>query len=107
MDWILVLCLLMLAHFLADYPLQGDFLAKYKHQYPYIMFVHCFIWTGLISIVLSYFGIFAWWKAIMLFGGHWMMDWWKSGHPTEERYMWTFYVDQSFHFGQLLFCLFL
>jgi hypothetical protein len=35
-------------HCLADYPLQGDFLAKFKGSNWIAMIAHCAIWTVLI-----------------------------------------------------------
>jgi hypothetical protein len=37
---------LLFAHLLADYPLQGDFLAKMKGKNLIILFTHAGIWTG-------------------------------------------------------------
>lgn len=50
-----VLC--MVAHCLADFPLQGDFLANGKRDNLYLLSVHSTIWAGLVCFpVLIYTG---------------------------------------------------
>ena len=63
------LLFLTLAHYLADYPLQGDFLSTMKGKFKYLMFCHCLIWTGCVAVGLEYFGLFEWWKIAFLFVG--------------------------------------
>lgn len=41
--------ILLFAHLLADYPLQGDFLANMKGKNIIILFTHAGIWTGCIA----------------------------------------------------------
>jgi len=48
--------ILLFAHLLADYPLQGDFLALNKGKNPMALFAHAGIWTGVIAITASYIG---------------------------------------------------
>ncbi|MCY8549422.1 DUF3307 domain-containing protein [Bacillus haynesii] len=44
--------ILLFAHLLADYPLQGDFLANMKGKNLIILATHAGIWTGAICIAL-------------------------------------------------------
>ena len=98
----MMLLIILVASLIADYPLQGFFLADYKSKSWVVMTIHCLIWAGSVSIVMYFMGIFAWWMLAFLFIGHYAMDKWKSKHPTEEKYVWTYYVDQAFHLVQLL-----
>jgi hypothetical protein len=41
---------LLFAHLLADYPLQGDFLANMKGKNIIVLLTHAAIWTGCISV---------------------------------------------------------
>ncbi|NFT30637.1 DUF3307 domain-containing protein [Clostridium sporogenes] len=44
--------ILLFAHLLADYPLQGDFLANMKGKNLIILATHAGIWTGVICVAL-------------------------------------------------------
>lgn len=41
---------LLFAHLLADYPLQGDFLANMKGKNHIVLFTHAGIWTGCVAL---------------------------------------------------------
>jgi hypothetical protein len=112
-----------------DYPLQGTFLAEYKQKNNYVLFVHCAIWGLGIGLVLPYFGLFAWWKVIMLVFGHYAIDYWKCRRlykkwpvkkhlvrdsdeygtiyevkPVISDWM-SLYIDQALHIIQVTLCL--
>ena len=95
------LLLIIFAHFIGDWALQGEFIAMNKGKHKIVMLVHCMIWAGCISFVLEYQGILVPWKVTMLVGLHWMMDDWKcknaNGFPT-----WHLYLDQAWHLLQCL-----
>ena len=95
---------LQLANYIADYPFQGDFLGVYKAKYDYLLFVHCFIWTGFISTCLWYIDSFEWWKVAFLFIGHFVIDKWKCRHKDKEKYGLTrlLWIDQTLHFVQII-----
>jgi hypothetical protein len=66
------------------------------------------IWGGGIAIALMYFGLFEWWKLIMLVVGHMLIDAWKCRGYYKNSYisdMGSLYIDQTLHFLQLWFCL--
>lgn len=106
---------LLFAHFLADLPLQGEWVCKNKGEVSLFMFGHCIIWTGVIVLALMALGLFATWKLPFLFIGHYAMDTLKcrviknlpnKGVITKETTdkittRWV-YGDQLFHLGQLL-----
>ena len=111
-----------------DFSFQTPFMSEYKSKSDYVLFVHCAIWGLGIWFALMPFGLFAWWKLIMLVGGHFVMDRWKCrGHyklwPTKKAKPiyddvyngydrepiisdWgSLYIDQTFHALQILLCL--
>ena len=48
---------LLYAHLLADYPLQGDYLARTKGQNVISLASHAGIWTGTICVAASLLGM--------------------------------------------------
>jgi len=102
------LLLLQFANYIGDYPLQGDFLGVYKSKYEYLLFVHCFIWSGTISLVLFQLGIFEWWKLAFLFIVHYIVDRWKCRHPKNKELGLTklLWIDQSIHVIQMIVVMF-
>lgn len=48
--------ILLFAHLIADYPLQGEFLSKYKGKNYTILATHAGIWTGTILITAHFLG---------------------------------------------------
>lgn len=92
-----ILFWLIFGHALGDYGLQTDWVAKNKKNDNYILLAHTIIYSGIISIILYYFGILAIWKVVFLVGGHFIMDYIKC-HSKKD--IWK--VDQVIHFLQLL-----
>ena len=98
-----LICATMVAHYIGDFPLQGSFLAQFKGKFDYLLFSLALIWTGCISAVLSYFGVFAWWKFAFLFLGHFIIDRWKARKEDKSRaFTHDLWIDQFLHFLQLL-----
>lgn len=120
---------LFFIHLILDFSLQTDFMAKYKSQNDYVLFVHSTIWGLGIWFALMPFGLFAWWKLAMLIGGHFLIDRWKCrGHyklwpvkhshknkngdiyfddvktPLISDWM-SLYIDQALHAVQVALCL--
>lgn len=104
-DLLIMMLILLLVHFVADFPLQGDFLGVYKAKYDFLLFVHCFIWTGCICFALAFFDLFAIHRMVFLFVGHFVIDRWRARHKDKEKYGLTrlLWYDQVLHFGQLVF----
>lgn len=77
LDEATVLFLLMVGHFIADYPLQGDFLAKAKNRYNPIpgvpwyhaLTAHCFIHAGAVFFITGHL-----WAALIEFMCHFAID---------------------------------
>lgn len=95
-------------HCVADYPLQGDFLAKFKGSNWIAMIAHCAIWSGLIYFSLMYFNLEKSWSFPFLFLGHLLIDKWKclrSGNGMELT--WDLLIDQLLHFAQIAVCIFM
>lgn len=101
--------ILYFCNLVLDYPLQDDFLKKYKCEYNYFLFVHCAIWALGLSIVLMPLNLFAWWKVFMLLAGHYAIDYWKCRRLYKKWWgmkdMTSLYIDQTLHIAQVALCL--
>jgi hypothetical protein len=104
MELLKIIILMQGLNYIADYPLQGDFLGTMKSKYNYLLFVHCFIWTTCIMAGLIYFGLFEWWKILFLFILHFLIDKWKCRNKNKEEKGFTslLWIDQLLHFIQIL-----
>lgn len=88
------LFLLIAGHFLCDYPLQGDFLAKGKnHRSPIpgfpawqLLTAHCAIQAGMVALLTG-----SWILGLCEFGAHFLTDYAKC----DERI--NFNEDQFIH----------
>lgn len=97
--WLLLFAF-VIGHALADFPLQGEFLAMRKnHRIPlpkgdpsprtlwiYCLSAHCFIHAGFVWIISGLAVL-----AIAEFVAHWLIDFAKSEGWT------NFHVDQGLH----------
>ena len=95
---------LLFAHLLADYPLQGDFLAKMKGQRLLLMLTHCGIWTGCIAVAGHLCGLMVLpWMVAILFVGHFGIDDFKAGghYGNADPLGWPLWVDQVAHIIQI------
>lgn len=108
---------LLFAHFLADLPLQGQWIAENKGKEPLFMFGHVVIWTGCISLaLLAIHGQIEMWELIFLFLGHYIADYSKCKYVenlcyTQDNKLTNIsaklareavYLDQAFHLFQLI-----
>jgi len=96
---------LLFAHLLADYPLQGDFLASQKGKRLIMMITHCGIWTGCISVAAHLCGTVLGLPTIaVLFFVHFIADevkaqgWYCNADPLG----WPLWLDQTIHVGQII-----
>lgn len=98
---------LLFAHLLADYPLQGEFLANMKGKNTIILFTHAGIWTGCISVAGLLMGLNVELMDIfILFLIHAVVDylkaanklWYKKLNPLKGGLL----SDQLIHVGQIL-----
>lgn len=98
---------LIVLHFIADFPLQGEFLANFKGKFDYLLFAHSIIWAGFISLGLLVLGEFQNWKFLFLLVGHFFIDRWKARKEDKTNALTKdLWVDQGLHLIQLIICLF-
>lgn len=91
----MMLVALLAGHALADYPLQGEFLAEGKNrhtvigsrQWPHLLTAHSMIHAGFVGILTG-----STWLALAEFCIHWMTDFAKC----DKRI--SFNVDQAIHY---------
>ena len=89
---------ILFAHYLLDYPLQNDFLAKTKGKDWYSLFAHSMIYGLGMSICLYILGRFNISDAFILVGSHFFIDKIKSSAKNEKHKLTTYlYVDQTAH----------
>ena len=88
--------ILILCHFIFDYPLQGDFLAKAKNEkapipgvpWVHAMFAHTFMHAGAVTLVTG-----SWLLGAIEFGTHFGID------RAKCRGLIDFDTDQFLHIG--------
>ena len=98
---------LIFAHFIGDWALQSDWIAKNKEQYWYVMLAHCMIWTCCICIALQFIGTpIVIWTILFLVVGHGVCDTIKARANPEGNW-WLIYPDQTWHIIQCLIVFFL
>lgn len=101
---------LMFAHLLADYPLQGDFLANMKGKNAIVLLSHAGIWTGCIALGLKLLGYHP--SVVMvvsLFVVHAIADVLKARKMFVYKKMnpltWGLLLDQLVHVAQIVIAL--
>ncbi|MFH0902324.1 MAG: DUF3307 domain-containing protein [Pseudomonadota bacterium] len=94
---ITTLIVLLGAHFLADFPLQGSFLAAMKGRRLYILFAHAFIYAAVLGLALFVLGCYADWKVGVLLLSHMLIDGWKANMPADDAHWHLIYYDQLMH----------
>ncbi|WP_312337274.1 DUF3307 domain-containing protein [Anaerospora hongkongensis] len=98
---------LLLAHYLADFPLQSDFLASMKGKNNYLLLCHVLIYSLLVGAVLDFLGIYALWKLALLIVSHAVIDYWKCHYAPKDTALTSgLYIDQTLHVLILLILLF-
>lgn len=104
---------MLFAHLLADYPLQGDFLSRGKGSNPILMFAHCGIWTGCVAIAAYFCGVrIDLSDIVFLFGVHAFADQFKASgwydkmarRPLNPLGL-PLLIDQAIHANQILYLL--
>jgi len=86
----------ILAHYLADYPLQGDFLTQTKDKHFSSLLAHSIIYGLILSLCFKFLGIFALWKVPILIISHMIIDYdkAKNGYKNPKGYL---FIGQSLH----------
>lgn len=101
-----IVFIFLFLHALADYPLQGDFLAQFKGRNWTVMVAHCLIWSGVIYAGLMFFGLNALWHVPFLFIGHMVIDKWKCSRSGNGKELTSdLLIDQLMHIAQIIMCL--
>jgi hypothetical protein len=85
------------AHYIADFPLQGSFIADNKGKRWYILMAHAFIYATVIAAALLLTGKYETWKWAIVFAAHLTIDRWKSSQPKDEAHWHYIYYDQGLH----------
>jgi hypothetical protein len=90
---------LLLAHYILDYPLQGDFLAQTKGKYFYSLFAHSMIYGLGMALVLHWLGADCIaLKALLLVSSHMYIDYIKATAREKSKALAAYlYTDQALH----------
>lgn len=104
---IMAFLVLLFAHLLADYPLQGDFLANMKGKNKIVLVTHAAIWTGTISVAFFLLGFTVTIPMILsLFIVHAIADHMKAAkvgfYKKLDPLGAGLAIDQLIHVGQIL-----
>lgn len=90
--------LVLLGHYIADYPLQGTFLATTKGNNWYSLLAHSIIYSLTIGLCLYYLGVYALWKIAILIISHYAIDGFKAKAKNKDKQLTTYlYIDQALH----------
>jgi hypothetical protein len=88
----------ILSHYVADYPLQGDFLAQTKGTNWYSLMAHSIIYALTIALCFKLLGVFAIWKVFPLYVSHVVIDGIKANTKNKDKALTTYlYIDQALH----------
>jgi hypothetical protein len=103
----MILLTLIFAHLLADYPLQGDFLANMKGKNHIILVSHAGIWTGTILVAVHLLGFpVTVFDVVVLFVVHAIADYLKAKpvgiYKRLDSLKGGLLLDQSIHLIQIL-----
>jgi hypothetical protein len=103
----MTLLALIFAHLLADYPLQGDFLATMKGKNHIVLVSHAGIWTGTILVAVHLLGFdVTVFDVASLFIVHATADYLKAKpvgiHKKLDALKGGLLLDQSIHIVQIL-----
>lgn len=86
-------CLLLAAHFLADFVLQTDFIAREKNpktakmgKSSYVLFMHCYLHASLTLLITR-----SWLCAFVMLASHYVIDEAKNNEAID------FTTDQALH----------
>jgi len=82
----------LLAHFYADFHLQGSYIAGKKCDTKEMMFLHCIMYSLVVSLALWWAYGIGFWSIIILFASHWVIDgFWGCDNKL------TLWQDQALH----------
>jgi hypothetical protein len=91
---------MLFAHYVLDYPLQGEFLAQTKGKYWHSLLSHTMIYALGMAICFKIIGVFTLWKVFVLLFTHYIIDYKKATAKNKDKALTTYlYIDQSLHIG--------
>ncbi|MBK5491829.1 DUF3307 domain-containing protein [Bacillus sp. TH13] len=98
---------LLFAHLLADYPLQGDFLANMKGKNHIVLSTHAGIWTGVVLIAAHFLGYnITYFDVAWMFVVHAIADYMKAKpvgfYKKLDSLESGLLIDQSIHILQIV-----
>ena len=79
------------AHFIGDYAMQSDWMAKNKGKSIYVMIAHCAIYTVVCAIPFEMFGACIPWVMGIIFITHFFSDYLKCNN------LYGLAIDQTIH----------
>lgn len=90
---------ILLAHYIADYPLQGSFLAQTKGQYFYSLWVHSIIYGLTMALTFKLLGIdYYILKGLLIITTHIIIDYKKATAKNKQKALTSYlYIDQILH----------
>jgi hypothetical protein len=90
---------LLLAHFLADYPLQTDWIVRNKQRFK-VLTLHIAIHWVTMFVIVGAARVQLWPYLTALAGMHFVIDIWKNwmNRRWPRWVVWPYVVDQIFHF---------
>ncbi|MGH0641106.1 DUF3307 domain-containing protein [Bacillus paranthracis] len=102
---------LLFAHLLADYPLQGDFLANMKGKNHIVLATHAGIWTGTVLIAAYFLGYnITYIDVAWMFVVHVVADYMKAKpvgfYKKLDSLKSGLLIDQAIHILQIIVFLF-
>lgn len=89
---------IILTHYISDYSLQNDFLVQTRGKYWHSLLVHSIIYGLMMSLCFDLLGVFVIWKAFVLVGSHYIIDYQKANAKDKSKALTTYlYIDQILH----------
>jgi len=90
---------MLFAHYVLDYPLQGEFLAQTKGKYMYSLLAHSLIYgLGMYMLLCFLYGPIRPSIAIFLVFSHIIIDYVKATAKNKDKALTTYlYIDQALH----------
>lgn len=96
-------------HYIFDWGLQSRWMGENKHKINDILFAHCMIYTGGISIALKIMGIFNIYTVTFTFITHYITDYISSrlSNKTDDlnKKLYILRCDHIIHFISLIYLL--
>ena len=89
--------ILLAAHFIGDYPLQGSYLAIGKKTSLYLLFVHCFVYAFVLSLTLFLLNHYSDWKFVFILTSHFGVDKFKVWEESHKEPFDLTGIDQGLH----------